>query len=72
MNRNNHDRQRIEFHPSDERRARKKWPSYNFCLDNAPLAHGENEPDISRSDFTWCRTAIEWGWSTPATARRLL
>jgi len=54
------------------RPTRKKWPSYKFCLDHAPLAHGENKPDVSRADFTWCRTAIEWGWSTQATASRLL
>ena len=54
------------------RPSRKKWPSYKFCLDNAPLAHGDNKPDTSRADFTWCRTAIEWGWSIEATASRLL
>jgi hypothetical protein len=57
---------------SSGRQTRKKWPSYKFCLDNAPLAHGENKPDTSRADFTWCRTAIEWGWSVEATASRLL
>src|SRR5208283_5588585 len=57
---------------SSGRPTRKKWPSYKFCLDNAPLAHGENKPDTSRADFTWCRTAIEWGWSVEATASRLL
>lgn len=57
---------------SSGRLTRKKWPSYKFCLDNAPLAHGENKPDTSRADFTWCRTAIEWGWSVEATASRLL
>jgi hypothetical protein len=57
---------------SSGRPTRKKWPSYKFCLDNAPLAHRENKPDTSRADFTWCRTAIEWGWSTEATAGRLL
>ena len=36
------------------------------------MTHGEDRPDISRADFTWCRTAIEWGWSTQATASRLL
>jgi len=20
-------------------------------------------PDISRADFTWCMTALTWGWS---------
>jgi hypothetical protein len=57
---------------SSGRPTRKKWPSYKFCLENAPLAHGENKPDTSRADFTWCRTAIEWGWSVEATASRLL
>jgi len=54
------------------RPTRKKWPSYKFCLENAPLAHGENKPDTSRADFTWCRTTIEWGWSVEETASRLL
>jgi hypothetical protein len=40
---------------SSRRLTQKKWPSYKFCLDNAPLAHGENKPDTSRADFTWCR-----------------
>jgi hypothetical protein len=51
---------------------RKRWPSYKFCVQHAPMTHGDDKPDISRADFTWCRTAIEWGWSTQATARRLL
>jgi len=54
------------------RPSRKKWPSYKFCVDHAPMTHGEDRPDISRADFTWCRTAIEWGWSTQATAGRLM
>jgi len=54
------------------RPSRKKWPSYHFCIEHAPMTHGEDRPDISRADFTWCRTAIEWGWSTQATASRLL
>ena len=36
------------------------------------MTHGEDRPDISRADFTWCRTAIEWGWSREATAARLM
>lgn len=51
---------------------RKRWPSYQFCVSHAPPTHGEDRPDISRADFTWCRTAIEWGWSAQATASRLL
>lgn len=54
------------------RPSQKKWPSYKFCVDHAPMTHGEDRPDISRADFTWCRTAIEWGWSTQATAGRLM
>ncbi len=57
---------------TDGRRGGKKWPSYERCVDHAPRAHGEDRPDISRADFTWCRTAIEWGWSTEATASRLM
>jgi len=54
------------------RPTRKKWPSYQLCVQHAPLTQGEDRPDISRADFTWCRTAIEWGWSTEATASRLM
>ena len=57
---------------SSGRQTRKKWPSYKFCLDNAPLAHGENKPDTSRADFTWCMIAIDWGWSVEETAARLM
>lgn len=54
------------------RPSRKKWPSYACCVQHAPMSHGEDRPDISRADFTWCRTAIEWGWSKEDTARRLM
>ncbi|HXQ25980.1 MAG TPA: DNA-primase RepB domain-containing protein [Candidatus Acidoferrales bacterium] len=54
------------------RPSRKKWPSYSYCVQHAPMSHGEDRPDISRADFTWCRTAIEWGWSKEDTARRLM
>jgi hypothetical protein len=54
------------------RPSRKKWPSYAFCLHHAPMAHGEDRPDISRADFAWCRTAIQWGWDIQDTARRLM
>jgi hypothetical protein len=54
------------------RPTRKKWPSYQLCVQHAPLTQGEDRPDISRADFTWCRTAIEWGWSPEATASRLM
>jgi hypothetical protein len=54
------------------RRARGRWPSYQYCVDRAPLAHGGDHPDISRADFAWCMTAIDWGWSVDDTAARLM
>jgi hypothetical protein len=33
---------------------------------------GEDRPDISKADFTWCLIAIDWGWSVSATAARLM
>ena len=36
------------------------------------MAHGSDKPDISRADFTWCMTAIDWGWSVDDTAPRLM
>ena len=56
---------------SDQRRA-GKWPSYQYCLSHAPKAHGSDKPDVSRADFTWCMTAIDWGWSVNDTAARLM
>ena len=32
----------------------KTWPSYERCLDKAPLARDGARQDISRADFTWC------------------
>ncbi len=59
-------------HDSIGGRPVKKWPSYAFCVQHAPMSHGEDRPDISRADFTWCRTAIEWGWGVQETANRLM
>jgi hypothetical protein len=50
----------------------KTWPSYERCLDKAPLARDGDRPDISRADFTWCMVAIDWGWSIEDTAAKLL
>lgn len=52
--------------------SRKRWPSYELCVQGAPPTHGDDRPDISKADFTWARTAIEWGWSVEATASRLM
>jgi len=51
----------------------KKWPSYARCVQNAPLVHaGDNRPDISKADWVWCMTAIDWGFSIEDTAARLM
>jgi len=51
---------------------RKAWPSYERCVRAAPPIHQGNRPDISKADFTWCMTAIDWGWSVEETANRLM
>jgi RepB DNA-primase from phage plasmid len=52
---------------------RRKWPSYQRCVQQAPLVRGgENRPDISKADFVWCMIALDWGWSMAATAARLM
>ena len=53
-------------------RGARKWPSYVRCLENAPPVHQGDRRDVSRADFTWCMTAIDWGWSVQATAARLM
>jgi hypothetical protein len=56
-------------YPADQRR----WPSYQRCVQGAPsVLRGEDRPDISKADFTWCLIAIDWGWSVTATAARLM
>lgn len=54
------------------RRRSRTWPDYARCLEGAPLARDGDHPDISRADFTWCMTAIDWGFSVEQTAARLL
>lgn len=54
------------------RPSRKAWPSYQYCMQGAPKAHGDDRPDISRVDFTWARTACHWGWSVDEIAARLM
>jgi hypothetical protein len=49
-----------------------RWPSYQLCFQGAPPSHGDPErPDVSRADFTWCRTAYQWGHDIEAIAARL-
>jgi hypothetical protein len=55
-----------------ERIRSNKWPSYQRCVNDAPLNHDQTGPDISRADFTWCMTAISWGHGIDATAAQLM
>lgn len=50
----------------------RRWPSYKYCVDRAPKAHNQDKPDISRADFAWCMTAIDWGYGVEETAARLM
>lgn len=50
----------------------RAWPSYERCLQGAPLTHQGDRPDVSRADFTFCLMAIDWGWSVEETCQRLL
>lgn len=61
-----------KFYPSHQsRRARGVWPSYAITLAGAPKSESGG---IKRSyaDFTWCLTAIDWGWSVEDVADRLM
>jgi hypothetical protein len=62
----------IPLRVSKSRRDRGKWPSYERCIQGAPLAHNSDKPDISRADFTWCMTAVDWGRSIEDIAARLM
>jgi hypothetical protein len=48
------------------------WPSYQVSLAGAPPARSHEGPDRSLADFTWCMTAIDWGFGIEATAERLM
>jgi hypothetical protein len=58
--------------PSQYRhRANKTWPNYALSLAGAPPNRAGTGPDRSMADFTWCMTAIDWGWSIEETAKKL-
>jgi hypothetical protein len=58
--------------PSQYRhRTNKAWPNYAITLAGAPRSSDGNGPDRSMADFTWCMTAIDWGWNIEETARKL-
>ena len=57
--------------PSQYRHASKVWPDYARALAGAPPRRDGSGPDRSMADFTWCMTAIDWGWSIEDTASKL-
>jgi hypothetical protein len=59
------------FRASLTRTGVRKWPSYQRCIDGAPLNHEGTGPDRSRADFVWSKIALEWGWSTEETIAKL-
>ena len=52
-------------------RAGKVWPDYARSLAGAPPSLQGDGPDRSMADFSWCMTAIDWGWSIEDTAAKL-
>jgi hypothetical protein len=50
------------FRVSPPRSDNRKWPSYDWCVQGAPENRDKTRPDVSRADFTWCMTAITWGF----------
>jgi hypothetical protein len=50
----------------------RRWPDYQRCLDQAPPNHGKSGPDVSRADFVWCMTALDWGHGIDETANQLM
>jgi hypothetical protein len=50
----------------------RRWPDYQRCVEKAPPAQDGGQPDISRADYTWCLTAIDWRWGIEETVARLL
>ena len=42
---------------------KRKRPSYERCLDGAPLNSEETGPDISRADFVYAMIEGDWGWT---------
>jgi hypothetical protein len=61
----------VSLRASPTRSGVRKWPSYERCIQGAPLNHEGTGPDRSRADFTWAKTALEWGWGIEETAQRL-
>lgn len=52
--------------------SRRRWPSYARCVQHAPPVHQGERPDISKADFVWAMTALDWGFTIEETAKRLM
>lgn len=51
----------------------RRWPDYQRCLDGAPESRSRpGKPRESLADFTWCMTALDWGFSIEETANKLM
>jgi hypothetical protein len=61
----------LPFAASTGRPRTEKWPSYQQCLDRAPLG-SSGHPKRTAADFIWCKIALSWGHGIEATAARLL
>lgn len=61
----------LPFAASDPSPRTSKFPSYQKCLDGAPIGTSGN-PKRTSADFTWCKIALSWGHSIEATAERLM
>jgi hypothetical protein len=50
----------------------KTWPSYDMCVRGAPPSKTDpDKPDYSLADFTWVRTAAQWGFGPEQIKARL-
>jgi hypothetical protein len=51
----------------------RRWPDYQRCLDGAPESKSRpGKPRESLADFTWCKIALDWGFSIEETATKLM
>jgi len=59
---------------SPTRRGGRKWPSYQRCVDAAPMNRNNTAPDYSSADIRWCMPALDpnWGWTVEEAAEKLM
>jgi hypothetical protein len=49
----------------------EKWPSYQQCLDRAPIGD-KGHPSRTSVDFIWCKMSASWGHSVEEIAAQLM